>query len=54
MVTRNAVNELSVQWGPDGSLVFPSGPENQTALFIARADGQQQLTSGAPATLPDW
>lgn len=54
MVTQNAVNELSVKWGPDGSLVFPSGPQDQTALFIARADGQQQLTSGAPATFPDW
>ena len=54
MITQNAVNELSVQWGPNGSLVFPSGPENQTSLFIAEADGQQQLTSGAPATLPDW
>lgn len=54
MVTQNAVNELSVKWGPDDSLVFPSGPESQTSLFIARTDGQQQLTSGAPATLPDW
>lgn len=54
MITQNAVNELSVQWGPDGSLVFPSGPENQTSLFIAETDGQQQLTSGAPATSPDW
>ncbi len=54
MVTQNAVNELSVKWGPDGSVVFPSGPENQTSLFIARAEGQQQLTSRAPATLPDW
>lgn len=53
-ITENAVNELSVQWGPDGSLVFPSGPNDQTVLFIAAADGQQQLTSGAPATLPDW
>ena len=53
-ITQNAVNELSVKWGPDGSLVFPSGPENQTSLFLARTDGQQQLTSGAPATLPDW
>lgn len=54
MVTQNAVNELSVKWGPDGNLVFPSGPENQTSLFLAKADGQQQLTTGAPATLPDW
>ena len=55
MVTQNAVDELSVQWGPDGDLVFPSGPEDQTALFIAKTEGgQQQLTSGATATLPDW
>lgn len=54
MITENAVDELSVQWGPTGNLVFPSGPENQTELFIAGKDGQQQLTSGAPATLPDW
>ena len=54
MITQNAVNELSVAWGPDGSLVFPSGPEDRTALFIADADGQQQLTSGATATFPDW
>lgn len=54
MITQNAVNELSVAWGPDGSVVFPSGPEDQTSLFIADAEGQQQLTSGATATLPDW
>lgn len=53
-ITQNAVDELSVAWGPDGSLVFPSGPEDRTSLFIADADGQQQLTSGAPATFPDW
>lgn len=53
-ITQNAVDELSVAWGPGGSLVFPSGPENQTSLFIAEAGGQKQLTSGAPATLPDW
>ncbi|MYF64740.1 MAG: hypothetical protein F4185_01900, partial [Chloroflexi bacterium] len=29
MITQNAVNELSVAWGPDGSLVFPSGPEDR-------------------------
>ena len=54
MITQNAVDELSVAWGPDGSVVFPSGPEDRTALFIADADGQQQLTSGATATSPDW
>ena len=53
-ITQNAVDELSVAWGPDGSLIFPSGPENQTSLFIAEAGAQKQLTSGAPATLPDW
>ena len=54
MVTQNAVNELSVKWGPDGSLVFPSGPEDQTALFIAKTEGGQQQLTGATATLPDW
>ena len=54
MITQNAVDELSVVWGPDGSVVFPSGPEDQTSLFIADAEGQQQLTSGATATSPDW
>ena len=52
-ITQNAVDELSVAWGPEGSLVFPSGPENQTSLFIAEAGAQKQLT-GAPATFPDW
>lgn len=55
-LTRNAVDELSVEWGPTGQLLFPSGPEGDTGLFVMGADGQGQrrLTSGAPATLPDW
>ena len=53
-ITQNAVDELSVQWGSDDSLLFPSGPEGQTSLFLAKGDSQQQLTSGAPATAPDW
>lgn len=55
-LTRNAVDELSVQWGPTGMLLFPSGPEGSTDLFVMESNGQGQrrLTSGAPATQPDW
>ena len=55
-LTRNAVDELSVQWGPTGLLLFPSGPEGDTDLFVMESNGQGQrrLTSGAPATQPDW
>lgn len=55
-LTRNAVDELSVEWGPTDLLLFPSGPDDDTDLFVMGADGQGQrrLTSGAPATLPDW
>ena len=60
-ITQNAVNELSVAWGPDGSLVFPSGPEDRTSPLHRRGGRRSAATherrDGNPAglvTSPSW
>lgn len=56
VLTRNDVEELGADWGPDGRIVFSSEPAGKPDLFVTTLDGvQAQLTTGgSPATQPHW
>ena len=56
-VTSNDFEEIDLDWGPDGLIVFESEPTGSSELFVTQEDGTQQrrLSSGVePASQPDW
>ena len=54
-VTRSEINELSVQWGSDGRIVFASIPGDRSELYVDDDGMQIRISKSAVASSePNW
>ena len=54
-VTRSEINELAVQWGRDGRIVFASIPGDRSELYVDDDGTQIRISKSALASSePNW